>query len=179
MSPGPDPRSGPAAGSGTNPSPDGFYLATIHRPSNTDAKTRLDGIVHVLAGLDREVRLAAHPRLRAKAAELGVVLERGAIRLVEPLAYHEVVAAVIDSAAVVTDSGGLQKEAYLLGRPCTTLRAETEWVETLAGGWNALAPEPAAIAAAVARPHPTSPRGQPYGDGQAARRVAAALLGRA
>ncbi|MDR2453015.1 MAG: UDP-N-acetylglucosamine 2-epimerase (non-hydrolyzing) [Bifidobacteriaceae bacterium] len=152
-----------------------FLVATIHRPANTDGAERLAGVIGALAGLDCEVRLAAHPRLRAKAAALGVALERGAIRLTEPLAYPELVAQVIDSAGVVTDSGGLQKEAYLLGRPCTTVRGETEWVETLAGGWNTLAAEPAQIGPAAARPWPTAPRGQPYGDGRAAERVAAAL----
>ncbi|MDR3360710.1 MAG: UDP-N-acetylglucosamine 2-epimerase (non-hydrolyzing) [Bifidobacteriaceae bacterium] len=163
---------GPASG-GQGP----YLVATIHRPSNTDNAERLDAIVQALAELPLEVRLAAHPRLRAKAAALGVELARGSVKLVEPLPYPGLVAAVIDSVGVVTDSGGLQKEAYLLGRLCTTVRTETEWVETLQDGWNALTPDPAAISSAATRLAPAAAPGQPYGDGRAAARVVAALAG--
>jgi UDP-N-acetylglucosamine 2-epimerase (non-hydrolysing) len=85
------------------------------------------------------------------------------------------VAGVLGSAGVVTDSGGLQKEAYLLGRPCTTLRPETEWPETLVGDWNRLIPDPWSLgddwATAAARAIPAGERGTPYGDGRAAHRV--------
>jgi UDP-N-acetylglucosamine 2-epimerase (non-hydrolysing) len=153
-----------------------YLLATIHRPDNTDAPERLGGIVRALAELPLPVRLAAHPRLRARAAEAGVDLERDGIELIEPLPYPAMIAAVLDSAGVVTDSGGLQKEAYLLGRPCTTVRPETEWVETLADRWNVLANDPALIGAAATRPEPSAPRSQPYGDGHAAAKVVEALV---
>jgi UDP-N-acetylglucosamine 2-epimerase (non-hydrolysing) len=118
------------------------------------------------------VALLAHPRRRARAEEFGVELATGAIRPGSPLPYAQMVAAVSGSAGVVTDSGGLQKEAYLLGRPCTTVRTETEWPETLADGWNVLAEvgDPA-FARAATRPASATPPGAPFGDGRAAERV--------
>ena len=140
------------------------------------ARTRL---VSALAQLPVPVALLAHPRLVARAEAQGLKLDRGAVQVGQPLPYAAMVAAVLGSAGVVTDSGGLQKEAYLLGRPCTTLRGETEWVETLAGGWNALVPDPAALGESwpdiATRPAPGGDRGSPYGDGHAAQRVVAAL----
>jgi UDP-N-acetylglucosamine 2-epimerase (non-hydrolysing) len=88
------------------------------------------------------------------------------------------VATVLGARGVVTDSGGLQKEAYLLDRPCTTLRTETEWVETLRDGWNVLLPDLDGIEEAATRPAPEAPRGNPYGDGNAASTVAQVLLER-
>ncbi|MDR1118024.1 MAG: UDP-N-acetylglucosamine 2-epimerase (non-hydrolyzing) [Bifidobacteriaceae bacterium] len=172
-------RPGWRAAAGPGVSGDGgesYLLATIHRAENTDDPSRLSAIVEALGSLGREVRLAAHPRLRDKARAAGIALEGPSIRLEEPLAYPALVGAVLDSAGVVTDSGGLQKEAYLLGRPCTTARGETEWAETLEGGWNVLAGQPAAISGAANRPWPAAPRGLPYGDGHAASKVAEGLL---
>ncbi|WP_055585340.1 non-hydrolyzing UDP-N-acetylglucosamine 2-epimerase [Peterkaempfera griseoplana] len=161
-----------------------YLLATVHRAENTDDPKRLAAIADALAGLPLPVVLPAHPRLLARAGQHGVQLARGAVRVARPLPYAQLVSAVLGAAAVVTDSGGLQKEAYLLGRPCTTLRPETEWPETLAGGWNVLVPDPqlltaAAWAAVAARPAPEGPRAAPYGDGRAAGRVARVLAERA
>jgi UDP-N-acetylglucosamine 2-epimerase (non-hydrolysing) len=108
-----------------------YVVATLHRPDNTDERDRLDGILDRLAALPVQVALLAHPRLVAKAAHHGMALERGAIKVGRPLAYAAMVSAVLGSNCVVTDSGGLQKEAFLLGRAGTTIRPETEWVETL------------------------------------------------
>ncbi len=119
--------------------------------------------------------LPRHPRLRDRCAAAGISLEGGNLNPIEPLSYAEMVWAVQGSVAVATDSGGLQKEAFVLGRPVTTLRTETEWVETLAGGWNVLLPGLEDIGATVLRPAPTSPRGTPYGAGDAAERSLAAL----
>lgn len=154
----------------------GFYVATLHRAENTDDPRRLDAIVDALARLDRPIVLLAHPRVVAKAAEHGVVLERGALRVHAPLAYPDLIATVLASAGVVTDSGGLQKEAFLLRVPCTTVRPETEWVETVDLGWNVLAQTPDEIFAAVHRPTPQSTDEAPYGDGDAANRVIGTLL---
>jgi UDP-N-acetylglucosamine 2-epimerase (non-hydrolysing) len=153
-----------------------FLLATLHRPDNTDDPERLAEIVERLAGLPVPVALLAHPRLVARAEEHGVKLEQGSVRVGRPLPYAGLVAGVLASSGVVTDSGGLQKEAFLLGRACTTVRPETEWVETLEGGWNVLVPDPqrqpaAEWAAVATRPAPETPRGTPYGDGRAAQRV--------
>ena len=134
-----------------------------------------------LAGLELPVLLLAHPRLVAKAESAGIDLHRsgrGAHRRRPPLPYPDMVAAVLGSRGVVTDSGGLQKEAFLLERLCTTVRTETEWVETVEGGWNVLAGTPALMARLpefVARPVPDGPRAAPYGDGHAAPLVARTL----
>ncbi len=153
-----------------------YLVATIHRAENTDDRERLAGIVDGLAELPIPVALLAHPRLRARAAEYGIELDRGAIRPGPPLPYAQLVAAVTGSVGVVTDSGGLQKESYILARPCTTVRTETEWPETLADGWNVLTePDSAAFVQTVTRPAPTTAPGRPFGDGRAAARVVSEL----
>jgi UDP-N-acetylglucosamine 2-epimerase (non-hydrolysing) len=152
-----------------------YVVATIHRADNTDDPRRLAAIAAALAAVPVPVALLAHPRLRAKAADHGIDLARGSVRVSDPLPYPALVRAVLGSAGVVTDSGGLQKEAFLLGVPCTTVRTETEWIETLEGGWNVLAAGLENLDALAARPRPAGPRPSPYGDGHAAGRVAATL----
>ncbi len=156
-----------------------YYLATLHRAENTDKHDRLRMIVDALALLDRPVVLLAHPRLVARAAAAGIRLDAGALHPRAPLAYADLVAAVLGSSGVVTDSGGLQKEAFLLRVPCTTVRTETEWTETVALGWNVLANDPIGIVAAVRRATPEHTAATPYGDGHAAGRVIEALRARA
>src|SRR6185312_3134267 len=114
-----------------------------------------------------------------KAREHGIELARGAVQPRTPLPYAQMIAAIDGAAGVVTDSGGLQKEAYLLSRPCTTVRTETEWPETLVDGWNILA-EPTAydFGALATRAAPTAPVTAPFGDGRAAERVVAELVSR-
>ena len=154
-----------------------YVVATIHRADNTDDPARLDAIAEALGSVGVPVALLAHPRLRAKAAEHGIDLARGLVHVTDPLPYPQLVRAVVGSAGVVTDSGGLQKEAFLLGVPCTTVRTETEWTETLDGGWNVLAADLVGVDTAAVRPAPTSSRSQPYGDGHAAGQVLKALRG--
>lgn len=154
----------------------GYYVATLHRPDNTDDPARLGGILGQLAQLPHPVLLLVHPRLAQKAREHGIPLDQGSVRAIDPLAYPQLVAAVLGSAGVVTDSGGLQKEAFLLGVPCTTIRPETEWVETVELGWNVLVDADLTVLAdTVARPRPAVSDAHPYGDGQAAHKVADAL----
>lgn len=153
--------------------PDGtpYVLATVHRAENTDDPERLAAVVSALSALPVPVVLAAHPRLVDRCRTFGIPLEGGALRVVPPLSYPETVAAVMGARGVVTDSGGLQKEAFLLSTVCTTLRTETEWPETVVGGWNVLAPDLADLDRLVARHAPAAPLGTPYGDGRAAQRV--------
>ncbi|MCV9996504.1 UDP-N-acetylglucosamine 2-epimerase (non-hydrolyzing) [Paeniglutamicibacter sp. ZC-3] len=154
----------------------GYYLSTIHRAENTDDPARLTEIVAGLAELDKPVVLLAHPRVVAKASTHGIELTKGSLIAHAPLAYPDLIAAVLASAGVVTDSGGLQKEAFLLRVPCTTVRTETEWVETVELGWNRLANSAVEIQAAVTRPRPAETQVAPYGDGNAATRVVDTLL---
>lgn len=157
--------------------PGQYFAATLHRAENTDDPARLADIVAALQALPMPVVLLAHPRLRARAAQAGVELAGGSLRVVDPLPYPQMVALVGRSRSVLTDSGGLQKEAFLLGVPCTTLRTETEWIETLDGGWNQLQPRMGGLAQAAMR-QPVQQRGTPYGEGRAAHAVAGVLLDR-
>jgi len=158
--------------------PGSFYVATIHRAENTDDPARLAAIVGALAQVDKPVVLLAHPRVVARAEAAGVPLTQGTLVGHAPLAYPDLIAAVLSSVGVITDSGGLQKEAFLLRVPCTTVRSETEWVETVELGWNQLATEPDQIAAALTRPVPPPTDAAPYGDGHAAARAIQELLRR-
>ncbi|WP_411730612.1 non-hydrolyzing UDP-N-acetylglucosamine 2-epimerase [Paeniglutamicibacter sp.] len=153
-----------------------YYLSTIHRAENTDDPARLLEIVKGLAELDKPVVLLAHPRVVAKAATHGIELTQGSLIAHPPLAYPDLIAAALASAGIVTDSGGLQKEAFLLRVPCTTVRTETEWVETVELKWNVLANSAEEIATAVTRPRPPETHAAPYGDGDAATRAVQTLL---
>lgn len=176
------PKAGPPTGSGSavdlatelGLTPGGYSVATIHRAENTDDPARLTAIVEALQTVDHPVVLLAHPRLVAKASAAGIALDGGSLIPHEPLAYPALIAAVVRGRGVITDSGGLQKEAFLLRRPCTTVRTETEWVETVELGWNVLV-EPSGIASAASRAAPPPTDAMPYGDGRAAERVVAAL----
>lgn len=165
----------PALPAGIDPA-EPFLLATLHRPDNTDDPVRLAAIIGALAELPLPVALLAHPRLVARAEEHGIALSQGSVHVGRPLPYAGLVAAVLASSGVITDSGGLQKEAFLLERVCTTVRPETEWIETVANGWNVLVPDPHELssrdwAATVTRTAPTGDPGTPYGDGRAAHNV--------
>jgi UDP-N-acetylglucosamine 2-epimerase (non-hydrolysing) len=155
-----------------------FRVATLHRAENTDDPERLAAIVKAIGQLDEPTLLLAHPRLRARAAEQGLDLEQGSLLVADPLPYPQLVRAAMASVGVITDSGGLQKEAFLLRVPCVTVRTETEWTETVDLGWNVLAPEPSAIEGAVTglRLEPTD--SAPYGDGHAALRAVEAIATR-
>lgn len=157
--------------------PRSYGVATIHRASNTDDPLTFGRLLEGLRAVPMPVIFPVHPRTRALAQRFGAGQNDNIIPL-EPLSYLDMVSLVSRAAAVFTDSGGLQKEAFALKVPCTTLREETEWIETLEDGWNVLAGSaPEKIAEAARRPIP-SRQGQPYGEGNAAHRIADALVKR-
>jgi UDP-GlcNAc3NAcA epimerase len=159
------------------PRPGAYALLTVHRAGNTDDPARLGRILQAVGDLDLPVVFPAHPRT-AKALRAAHLVLPPNVWLSEPAPYLVMLGLQRDAAVILTDSGGVQKEAYLLGVPCVTLRAETEWPETLHGDWNTLVDaDPAAIVAAASRSRPSAARGMPFGDGHAAEAVVAALGG--
>ncbi len=114
-----------------------YYLATIHRPSNTDNIDNLKNIFTAFNRLDKQVVLPLHPRTKAILTQYNVNSDN--IRIIEPVGYLDMLKLTKNAAVIVTDSGGLQKEAYILGTPCVTVRETTEWVETVNIGANKLA----------------------------------------
>jgi len=154
-----------------------YYLATVHRAENTNDPARLVRLLECLGLLASPVVFPVHPRTRRVIQASGWEPRPGAdLRLVDPVGYLEMIELESHARAVLTDSGGVQKEAYFLGRPCITLRDETEWTETLEGGWNTLVgTEPERVHAALDR-SPTGPiRLDAFGNGAAAEQVVAVL----
>jgi UDP-N-acetylglucosamine 2-epimerase len=151
---------------------EGFALITLHRQENTDDLTRLRGILAALTEWGGSGVFPIHPRTRQILTREGLSLPPS-IRLIDPVGYFDMAALLEGCAFVVTDSGGLQKEAYWAHRPCLTLRDQTEWVEIVETGWAVLlgADTPRILAALNAPPRSTA-HPPLYGDGQASRRVA-------
>ena len=153
-----------------------YLLVTAHRAGNVDDRGRLALLVELLLSLDRPVVLPLHPRTRARLETAGLLerLAAGAIVLppLGPLAFTSL---LTRARAVLTDSGGVQKEAYLAGVPCVTLRDSTEWVETVQAGWNVLVDLDASAARAALQRELPAARPQLYGDGRAAQRVVSAM----
>jgi UDP-N-acetylglucosamine 2-epimerase len=154
--------------------PGAYVLATVHREANVRPE-RLRRIVAGLGSSQLPVVLPAHPRTRNVLAEHGIGLPP-AITVVEPLGYLDFAALASQAAAIATDSGGLQKEAYWYGVPCVTMRPSTEWVDTVTAGANVLVDDdPERIAAAIAEARMPAERPELYGDGHASERIAAVL----
>jgi UDP-N-acetylglucosamine 2-epimerase (non-hydrolysing)/UDP-GlcNAc3NAcA epimerase len=155
-----------------------YLLATAHRAGNVDDPARLRRLVELLLALPAPTILPLHPRTRARLvdADLLETLDRAAhVCLAPPLGYLEFTALLCNARAVVTDSGGVQKEAYLAGVRCVTLRPSTEWVETVEAGWNELVDLDADAALTALERTPPAQRPQLYGDGCAGERVAATV----
>lgn len=119
----------------------GYLLATVHRAYNTDDTRALETIVSTLASLDEPVIFPVHPRTRQKINQMDIPNQKSTIKnlqLIDPVSYLDMLLLEQNARLVLTDSGGMQKEAYFIGVPCLTLRPETEWVETVESGWNLL-----------------------------------------
>ena len=148
-----------------------YYLATVHRAANTDDASALAALFAAFGHLDLPVLIPLHPRTRAalEAARIDIASN---VQVCEPVGYIEMLALEHNARAILTDSGGVQREAYFLAKPCVTLREETEWPETLAGGWNVLAGcDTNWIVDAALRLPPLDPPPPAFGDGQAATKI--------
>jgi UDP-N-acetylglucosamine 2-epimerase len=148
-----------------------YYLATIHRAANTDDPGTLRCLFEALGQLDAPVILPLHPRTRAALPATGIEPARN-VRLEDPVGYIEMLALEANARAVLTDSGGVQREAYFLEVPCVTLRQDTEWPELLTTRWNTLAGcDPTVIVKSAQAPRPSTPPPSVFGDGTAAKKI--------
>ncbi|MBO6523479.1 MAG: UDP-N-acetylglucosamine 2-epimerase (non-hydrolyzing) [Balneolaceae bacterium] len=149
-----------------------FYLATIHRPSNTDSEENLNEILTAFSNIDAPVVWPVHPRNRKKLR--GKDVPRN-IYMLEPVSYFKMITLLKNCRAVLTDSGGLQKEAYWMKKPCITIREETEWVETLHGGWNQITGASKEKIVNAVKTKTVTIWKPLYGDGKAAKAIASEL----
>ncbi len=159
--------------------PNQYVLATVHRAENTDCADRLRSIVAGLSCAAEEISIvfSLHPRTRmALLKKQDLINASKRIRFVDPVGYLDMIMLERNAKLIVTDSGGVQKEAFFFSVPCVTLRTETEWGELVQMGWNRLAPptDSSTVAAAVKRGLTEAPKRtqNPYGDGHAAEKIA-------
>jgi UDP-GlcNAc3NAcA epimerase len=156
--------------------PGSYTLATVHRAENTDSRERLGGILAGFRLVGQPIVLPLHPRTKGKLAAFDLEVPPN-VRLIEPVGFRAMLQLEHNARCVVTDSGGVQKEAFFMRKPCVTLRDETEWTELVDCGWNVLVgADPRAIAAAVSST--TTPAAWPslYGQGDAADKIVARVL---
>ena len=157
--------------------PGDFLLVTVHRPGNVDDRETLRQIVDALVDCGRTVVFPVHPRTRKNLEAFGLWEGlRRKVKAIDPVDYLDFLALLMKASKVVTDSGGVQKEAYFFGVPCVTLRDETEWIETVEDGWNAVVgTETEDVLHAIANFNPTGTKAKSFGDGHAAERIARIL----
>ncbi len=148
-----------------------YVLTTVHRAVNTDDSTATNAIAQALNKIEMPVIFPMHPRTRACLQSYNIQLKKH-IQVIEPVGYLDMLALQRAAYRIITDSGGIQKEAFLQGVPCVTLRDETEWMETVQLGWNVLVgTQWQRILEALARPAPQPARQNPFGQGDAAIRI--------
>lgn len=149
----------------------GYILATIHRAENTNDINRMTSITQALTESGKNIVLPLHPRTRKYMADYGLTFGDN-IKIIEPVGYLEMLMLEKNSEKIVTDSGGVQKEAFFLGKPCITLRDETEWVETVENGWNTIVGcNKEKILSAIKNFMPNTERINHFGDGNAAQQI--------
>jgi UDP-N-acetylglucosamine 2-epimerase len=156
--------------------PGAYLVVTAHRAGNVDDPDRLEALVELLAALPGPVVFPLHPRTRARLEAAGLTERLSSVTLVPPLGYLDFLKLARHARAVLTDSGGVQKEAYLLAVPCVTMRDRTEWTETVDTGWNVLVDLNVDAALAALDKEPPAERPELYGGGRAAERVAETLV---
>lgn len=151
--------------------PQKYILTTVHRPVNTDDRAAMDAIAQALNKIEMPIIFPAHPRTQACLHHYDIQLKNH-VQLIEPVGYLDMLALQRAAYRIITDSGGIQKEAFLQGVPCLTLRDETEWVETVQSGWNVLVgTQWQLILEALARPTPLPSSQKPFGTGDAGIRI--------
>lgn len=151
-----------------------FMVATVHRPANTDSKKNLSSIVQAFcSATDQTIVSPAHPRTKKFLKEYGLWDELCQhVKVIPPVGYLDMLKLMVHSSKILTDSGGIQKEAYMLGVPCVTMRENTEWVETVEDGWNVLVgADYRKIVDAMARFEGTGQRNDVFGKGDASEKV--------
>jgi UDP-N-acetylglucosamine 2-epimerase len=161
--------------------PGQYVLVTVHRAAATDTPEALSALAAVLEAVDEPAVFPVHPRTRHRLQAAGMwerLEARPGLRLTPPVGYLDFTSLLVHARVVMTDSGGVQKEAYFHGVPCVTLRDSTEWVETVEGGFNRLVGlDPERARAALHAPAPPAERPEHYGNGHAADRIARILTG--
>ena len=156
--------------------PKGYLLATVHRPDNTDDPERLRCILEAFAEIDETVVFPIHPRTRQRMVEFGLSNPQSKIqnpKFIDPVGYLDMLVLEQNARLILTDSGGMQKEAYFFRVPCVTLRRETEWVETVEAGWNAVVGASRERIVGVVNGHvwPQNTPPLPFGDGHASQAI--------
>lgn len=156
-----------------------YMVTTIHRASNVDKKERIEGIMKALIASGKDIVFPVHPRTEKMLNEFGLMERlRGArnMKIIKPLNYLDFQRLMMGAEKIITDSGGIQKEAYVLKIPCITLREETEWVETVNDGWNVLVGvDEKRIIEAIDKFEPMGIQRARFGDGKAAMKIARIL----
>lgn len=150
-----------------------YHLATVHRAENTDHKKRLQNIFSAFSEMEKPVVLPLHPRTKSK---LDGIKFNDNIKIMKPVSYLEMILLLKNSSKVLTDSGGLQKEAYFMKKPCITMRDETEWIETLNGNWNFIVGTDKDLIIKKTSVNSFDEQGEYYGDGKAGEKIVNALL---